>query len=371
MSGNELDIIALAKGLNAYVRRLITQVAISEGLSDILKSPRSIIELADIQGYKNLRLLRKLVLSLSSIGVFKQVGDEFEWLGSDTRITPEEKMVEQYCEPWLLLLQLYAKAFPRILRGGPPSPTQDVGICDSINATELYEFVWREAMRLSELPKESVVLDVGCRTGWSTIYLLEELKPKTLVAIDSSESYIDVAIDNVSEFKPEQDNVSFLIHDFRKELSPVKLGLEESIGVVFVSYLFHWYEKKDILKILINLRKILDKGAVVFFLQPVVAYRDQPRHFEVLLHSEKGYKNYPEYSDFANMIVSAGFRFPRREYNLFLWTYVWDEEEEEIGKLTSDAPRFCSKCGRELPLSAMFCVNCGNILKYRLAYPLI
>lgn len=370
MSGNDLDIIALAKGLNSYVRRLVTQVAINEGLPDILKKPKSIIELADIQGYRNLKLLREFTLSLASIGVFRQVGDMFEWAGSDIRITPEERIVEQSGGPWLLLLQLYAKAFPRILRGSPPSRTQDVGICDSINATELYEFVWRAAIRLNELPKDSVVLDVGCRTGWSTIYLLEELEPRTLVAIDNSEPYIDVAIDNISEFKPEHENVSFLIHDFRKELSPVKLGLEESVGIVFVSYLFHWYESEDILKILINLRKLLDKGAVVVFLQPLIAYKNQPRHFEVLLHSEKDYRGYPQYSDFADMMVSAGFRFPKREYNLFLSTYVW-EEEEDVGKPASDPPRFCSKCGRELPLSAMFCVGCGNILKYRLAYPLL
>ncbi|MFX0097260.1 MAG: methyltransferase domain-containing protein [Candidatus Hodarchaeota archaeon] len=370
MSGNDAEIIALAKGLNSYIRRLVTQVAINEGLPDILKKPKSIIELADIQGYRNLKLLREFIISLASIGVLRQVGDEFEWAGSDIRITPEEKVVEQNGGPWLLLLQLYARAFPRILRGSPPSRTQDAGICDSINATELYEFVWREAIRLNELPKDSVVLDIGCRTGWSTIYLLEELEPKTLVAIDNSERYIDVAIDNISEFKPEHENVSFLIHDFRKELSPVKLGLEESVGVVFVSYLFHWYENRDVLRILINLRKLLDKGAVVVFLQPLIAYKDQPRHFEILLHSEKDYRGYPQYSDFASMMVSAGFRFPKREYNLFLSTYVW-EEEEDIGKPASDPPRFCSKCGRELPLSAIFCVGCGTILKYRLAYPLL
>ena len=313
MPTSEDELARLSRGLNFYIKRLLVQIALAEGLPDLLNDYRSVFDLTSLSNIKDLKLLRELILSLSRLNIIDQKGDMFKWVGGEIRISKEEEDLKWLAEPWVILLKLYSKRFSRLLRGETPITLKETGIWDSLYSCHLYQKIWREAIDSLNIDDSSIILDVGCKTGWSAINILENYDPKNIISIDNNDGFLSVADENISNFIPDRRfKVSLVKHDFVKEIDFSGYLGDAKPDKVIVSYLFHWYDEGDYLNILGNIRRIVADHAKIVFIQPHIAYRNQSRFFELPLYSDERFRGYPLLESLANALVSSGFSIPER-----------------------------------------------------------
>jgi ubiquinone/menaquinone biosynthesis C-methylase UbiE len=365
------DIFNISRGLISYCRRLLTQMSFIQGLPEILRSYRSILDISTLLKIKKLNLLRSYVLSLADLNVLEQKGDTFKWIGGEIRISEEEKKIEKLSPTWAVLSQFYSKRFPDILKGQKKYSFREIGMWDSLFSSELYQQIARKALDKLNLKEDSIVLDIGCKTGWTTLNILANYNFDKILAIDSNQQFLDVAEENMSNFIPEKrGNVNFICHDFIKELDLTKYYQGELPNKIIISYLFHWFDPEEYLNILNNIRKIIREDAQIIFIQPHIAHRNQSKFFEILLLSEAGFKGFPLIENFVKDLSSAGFSIPIREFNLFLNCKAELPVTREF-KISQDPPKFCVNCGKELQKNTFYCAFCRTIVDVNLNFPLL
>ncbi|WEU40458.1 MAG: class I SAM-dependent methyltransferase [Candidatus Odinarchaeum yellowstonii] len=367
----DLDIPKLARGLTSYIKRVLIQTTVAEGLPDILNDYKSILELANYMNIKDSKLFRELIISLVKLGVVEQKGDLFKWIGGEVRVTREEEEVKTLADPWIKLLQLYFKKLPDMLKGKTRIQRQEPGIWDSIYSTPLYQALWINAMKTLNITSDSTVLEVGCKTGWSTINLLKTYEPKNIIAVDFNQDFLSVAEDNISNILPDKRfKVTFIRHDFTGEVDFTGLLGDVKPDKIIVSYLFHWYNETDYLNIISNLKRCMAENADIVFLQPHIAYRNQTSFFQLPLYVEEGFKGYPLLETLANSIITAGLTTPKREFNLYLYSKNSLESAKPL-KISADPPKYCKICGGILQENAFFCAYCRNIVDFNVNLPLL
>ncbi|MHA1753944.1 MAG: methyltransferase domain-containing protein [Candidatus Odinarchaeia archaeon] len=367
---NDEVLFEISRGMISYIRRLITQIGFSEGLHEILFDYKDLIEISDILNCKNLKLLRTLLVELTNLHVLKQRGDTFKWQGGEIKVSDEERKFENLSDSWAILLQWFSKRFRKLIKGDPPISTREVGIWDSIYSSPLYQYIWKRAIEDLNLDEESVILEVGCKTGWGTLNILSNYNPKLIIAVEPNENFIEVAQENIKIFSADSyEKVIFINQDFKDEFN-ISEYTELTPNKVVVSLVFHWYTPQEHLIILNNLRKVLGDEVQVVFLQPHVSYRNEPRFYELLLCSEEDFKGYPILENFANQLISSGFEILKRDFNLYIQTLTGEPKNKEF-KISPDPPKFCEHCGGILQKNTFYCAYCRNIITSNLHFTLL
>ncbi|MEM2906539.1 MAG: class I SAM-dependent methyltransferase [Candidatus Odinarchaeota archaeon] len=367
----DINISKVARGLTSYIKRLLIQTALAEGFPDILNDYKSILDLANYTDTKDLKMLRELVVSLVKLGIIDQKGDLFKWIGGEIRVTEDEEYVKPLAEPWITMLQTYMKKFPDLLKGRSRLSLKEPGIWDSVYSTPIYQFIWLNTIKQLNITNDSVILDLGCKTGWNTINILNNYDPKNVVAVDVNQDFLNVADENICNFACEKRFKVILIrHDFTNEIDLTGCLGDEKPDKVIVSYLFHWYPETDYLNILSNIRKVLAEDAEIVFIQPHIVYRNQPIFFQLPLYVEDGFKGYPLLETLANTIIASGFSMTKREYNICLYSKMGCGQTKPL-RISADPPKYCKICGGELQENAFFCAYCRNTVDFNVNLPLL
>ncbi len=367
----DLNIPKAARGLTSYIKRILVQTALAEGLADILNDYKSILELVNYMNIKDLKLFREFIVALVRLGIVEQKGDLFKWIGGEVRVTSDEEELKILAEPWLILLQTYLKKLPELLQGKTKLQLQEPGVWDSVYSTPLYQFLWINAIKELNITSNSTVLEVGCKTGWGTINLLSSFNPKNIIATDFNQDFLNVAEENLLNLIPDKRfKVTFIRHDFTSEVDFTGCLQDAKPDKVIVSYLFHWYNESDYLNILSNLKKCIAENAEIIFIQPHIAYRNQPTFFQLPLYMEEGFKGYPLLETLANSIITAGFTITKREYNLYLYSKNSLETSKPL-RISPDPPKYCKNCGGRLQENAFFCAYCRKTVDFNINLPLL
>ncbi|TFF87508.1 MAG: class I SAM-dependent methyltransferase, partial [Promethearchaeota archaeon] len=195
---------------------------------------------------------------------------------------------------------------------------------DSLSETEFYNYLRYQAIIFGDLPKNGLLLDIGCKTGWSSINLVEMLNPKKVYAIESDEIMIELAYENALA-QGFSDRIEFIVKDFLEEKSFLDLDIKADGG--FFNLFFNNYTDDQMADILYNIRTLLKTDAKIAGLQPIKD-SEAITPAELLLFADKEFRGYPEYINFKNSFVRAGFTPPQIENSMYFTTTF----EMEIAK---------------------------------------
>lgn len=111
----------------------------------------------------------------------------------------------------------------------------------------------REVLARLPLSGDETVLDAGCGSGRVTQLLLERLPGGHVIGVDGSQSMIEEARTNLSQWS---DRVDLLVGDL------LELELPEPVDAVFSNATFHWIADHDLL--FRRLRATLEPGGALF-----------------------------------------------------------------------------------------------------------
>ncbi|MHA1298987.1 MAG: methyltransferase domain-containing protein [Candidatus Helarchaeota archaeon] len=321
MSEEPLNLEYIKQGLKWLMRRLYLKIAKDEKLDEYLNQPRRFIEIFAAKGYKNLKLTESFFQFLTELEILKYENERYEWDPKSeapskkmrTIVEKEaiaQKMVQEKAMALYGILKHFSENFIKVLRGEKGSREQELAIWDSLYASDLYTFLRNEAIKRSGLMKEAIILDLGCRTGWSTISLIEILNPKKVIAIDSSEIMLELAYENILSMGY-QDRVKLVLTDIKK---PIKLS--EKIDGVFANLVFNRYEPSELIDVLFNIAPIIKDGGIFAGLQPIKA-DDSVNFAELILYADNEFKGYPNFTSFVRAFEKAGFDNLKIEKSMF------------------------------------------------------
>ncbi len=336
-SKQEFDLIAMVQGLNWLMRQLYTQIAKNEKFPDILNEPKSFVRIVEDKKYKNLRITEAFLKYLAEQNIIIFEDGKYQWNSAERRKVKGKTVVEaeaigiqkvqEKAMPLFGILRKYAEVLPSILRGGNPDRESELIIWDALYTTEFYNFLRAEAIQRGNLPKDSIIIDFGCRTGWSTINILEELEPRKIYAVDPSSLMIELAYENLLALD-KVSRVDFIKYDFDFEKP---LVLNEKCDGAFIGLLFNRFTGEQITDMLLALRSTLKGGSRVCGLQPIKD-SDALHPSELLLFADKEFKGYPEYEEFKTAFLRAGFTKPVIENSMFFHTTYIAEKPVERPK---------------------------------------
>ncbi|NHI93979.1 MAG: class I SAM-dependent methyltransferase [Candidatus Lokiarchaeota archaeon] len=307
----DIDLYSILTGFKWLLKQLYLQVALDEEIPDMLERPRRFIELIASKGYKNLKLSEAFFGFLQEIGVLVLEGDRYSWyhgeLGTQSKgksILEQEavsqRLVQQKAMPLFGILKSFAERLPNVLKGEPGSREDELAIWDSLYGTDLYEFLRKEAITHANIPENSLILDIGCRTGWSTINLIELTNPKKVIALDSNEAMLELAYENIVT-AGYQDKVQLIVGDLRN-----KINFSKKFDVVFSNLYFNRIEDLQLTDILFNLAPLMVNRGLLCGLQPIKS-DDNVGPAELLLYSDIEFKGYPTFFNFYTNFEKAGF----------------------------------------------------------------
>ncbi|NVM55869.1 MAG: class I SAM-dependent methyltransferase [Candidatus Helarchaeota archaeon] len=334
----EFDLIAMAQGLNWLIRQLYTQIAKSEQFPEILKQPKSFVQIVEEKKYKNLRITEAFLKYLADQTIITLDEGKYQW-NSDMRRKVKGKIVveseaigiqkvQEKAMPLFGILRKYAENLPDILKGANPDRQAELIVWDSLYTTKFYNFLRNESINRGNLPKESTIIDFGCRTGWSIINILEELNPRKVYAVDPSPLMIELAYENLLSLNL-LDKVEFIQYDFNFEN---RMPIEKKCDGAFIGLLFNRFSGEQITDMLLALRTTLKGGSRIAGLQPIKD-SDALHPAELLLFADKEFKGYPEYVEFKTAFLRAGFTKPVIEQSMFFHTtYIAEKPVEKPKK---------------------------------------
>jgi len=309
--GEDIDIDSMVVGFKWLLKQLFLQVAHDEEIPELLERPRRFIELIATKGYKNLKLTESFFGFLQDLGVLSLEDDRYVWiseeLGSQTKgksvIEQEalsQRLVQQKAMPLFGILKTFAERLPVVLKGESGKREDELAIWDSLYGTDLYEYLRKEAITMSNIPENSLILDLGARTGWSSINLVQQTNPKKVIAIEPNEAMVELAYENIvtSGFK---DKVQLIVGDLLN-----KMTFSKKFDVVFCNLYFNRIEDHQMSDILFNLAPIVKPGGILCGLQPVKS-DEKVGPSELLLYSDVEFKGYPTFFNFFTNFEKAGF----------------------------------------------------------------
>lgn len=334
----KFDLISMAQGLKWLLKQLYTKMAKTEQFQDLLKSPKSFVEIVEEKKYKNLRLTEAFLKHLAEQNILVFDNGKYTWnsgtgqkVKGKTIVESEAlaiKKVQEKALPLFGILRKYAEVLPVILKGGSPEREPELVIWDSLYTTEFYNYLRIEAIQRGNLPPNSVIIDFGCRLGWSTINLLDTITPKKIYAVDPSPVMIELAYENLLAMN-KLTNVEFIKYDFNFE---TQININEKCDGAFIGLLFNRFTSEQLTDMLLALRSTLKGGSRVAGLQPIKD-SDAIHPAELLLYADKEFQGYPEYEDFKTAFIRAGFAKPVIENSMFFYTtFVAEKPIEERKK---------------------------------------
>ncbi|MHA1264371.1 MAG: class I SAM-dependent methyltransferase [Candidatus Helarchaeota archaeon] len=321
----EFDLVAMAQGLNWLMRQLYIQIAKSEKFPEILEEPKSFVQIVEEKKYKNLRITEAFLKYLAEQNIVTLEEGKYQWNSTERRKVKGKTVVEaeaigiqkvqEKAMPLFGILRKYAENLPDILRGGVADRQSELIVWDALYTTEFYNYLRCEAIRRGDLPKNAIIIDFGCRTGWSILNILSELEPRKIYAIDPSPLMIELAYENLLALGKEE-KVEFIRYDFNFEQA---LDLPEKCDGAFIGLIFNRFTGEQISDMLLSIRSVLKGGSRLAGLQPIKD-SDAIHPAELLLYADKEFKGYPEYEAFKTAFLRAGFTKPVIENSMFFHT---------------------------------------------------
>ncbi len=326
-----LNLEYIKDGLKWLMRRLYLKIAKDEKLDEYLNTPRRFIEIFAAKGYKNLKLAEALFQFLTELNILKFEDEKYEFDAKSeipsrkmrTIVEKEaiaQKMVQERAMALYGILKYFADSFIKVLKGEKGDREHELAIWDSLYASDLYTYLREEAIKRSGLPKNSVLVDLGCRTGWSTMSLIEILQPQMVIAIDSSEIMLELAYENLLALGY-GNNVKLVLADIKK---PFKLT--EKVDGVFSNLIFNRYESVEIIDLLFNLTPIIKNEGIFAGLQPIKV-DDSVNFAELLLYADNEFKGYPNFNSFVRAFEKAGFVDLKIDKSMFFKTKYISEKK--------------------------------------------
>ncbi len=307
----DIDVDSMVVGFKWLLKQLFLQVAHDEEIPDLLERPRRFIELIATKGYKNLKLSESFFGFLQDLGVLSLEDDRYVWtseeLGSQTKgksvIEQEalsQRLVQQKAMPLFGILKTFAERLPVVLKGEAGAREDELAIWDSLYGTDLYEYLRKEAIKFANIPENSLILDLGARTGWSTINLVQMTNPRKVIAVEPNEAMVELAYNNIVT-SGHQDKIQLIVGDLKN-----KMTFSKKFDAVFCNLYFNRIEDHQMTDVLFNLAPILKPGGTLCGLQPIKS-DDKVGPSELLLYSDIEFKGYPTFFNFFTNFEKAGF----------------------------------------------------------------
>ena len=75
----KFDLISMAQGLKWLMRQLFTQIAKQEEFPELLKTPKSFVQIVEDKKYKNLRLTEAFLKHLAELTILNFDEGKYEW----------------------------------------------------------------------------------------------------------------------------------------------------------------------------------------------------------------------------------------------------------------------------------------------------
>lgn len=298
----------LSKGSQQLSERLLTQVSIKEGFPSLLTSPLSFEQIVDRMKYKNELLANDFLGALVEMGTLKKNGNTYSWNGRKVEISKPERKLQEIGLAFAKLTEIYSTYLPYALRGHMRTRefTRELilAIWDSLYSSHLYKTAREISLKWGRIPKNCVLLDLGCGTGWSTIDLIRIANPKKVIAVDRSKKAVDIARENIKTANL-SDRVEFIACDILKGLP-----IDEKVEGIFSSLFFHWLTQDQILVALKNIRSSIEPGASFCGMQPLKKDIDGKAYLDVLFRASFDFKGYPQKDFFEDVFVKADFKKP-------------------------------------------------------------
>jgi len=333
MTEEPLKIEVLTESLRLIMRKLYQQIALDEKLDEYLKEPRRFIEIFAAKGYKELKLAESFINYLADLKILSYEDEKFQWaLKTDPGSRKERdvvekeaialKMVQEKAMALYGILKKFSDSLVGVLKGEKGDRDYELAIWDSLYISDLYNFLRKEAIKRSGLKKNGVLIDLGCRSGWSTINLVELLSPKEVIAIDSSEIMLELAYQNILAMGY-ADKVKLVLADV---INPIKLSAR--IDGIFANLIFNRYESSHILDILFNIAPLLEDEGIFAGLQPVKA-DSTINYAELMLFADPEFRGYPTFETFYRAFEKSGFKDLKIEKGMFFNAIMLREKKKK------------------------------------------
>lgn len=333
MSDDSLNLEYVADGLRWLMRRLYLKIAKDEKLDEYLKTPRRFIEIFAAKGYKNLGLSEAFFNYLAELDILKLDDEKYEWdpkSDSPSRkmrtIVEKEaiaqKLVQEKAMALYGILKKFSEGFVHVLKGESGERDHELAIWDSLYVSDLYTYLRNEAIKRAGFKKNGTYIDLGCRSGWSTISLLEILNPAKIIAIDPSEIMLELAYENILSMGY-KGQVQLVLADIK---NPIQLS--EKVDGIFANLIFNRFESAEIIDILFNVAPLLDNDGIFAGLQPVKA-TDGINFAELMLYADSEFKGYPSFNTIYRAFEKAGFKDLKIEKSMFFKAKIVREKKKK------------------------------------------
>ncbi|MBD3404961.1 MAG: methyltransferase domain-containing protein [Candidatus Lokiarchaeota archaeon] len=273
-----LNVSKLRTEIDIFFRGNILGVLRNEGWFDLLREPKTIMEIASEYKYTDIEFLEYLLSILLEDGVIEQDDDH---LFIDEEIQFAWQCPSCFDDAMQELWVDHARAIPDRLRGKYIEFTGGLNLFnwDDALSNKLYEQIRRAAFAFADALKEPIrFLDVGSGNGrgtaaiWSYYYendLFQNGSPMQIVAIDPDENLLRIAQEEfaqmVSEHNGHDMSIKDKVNEFPVEFHP---GYAENIpfddetfDIVYASQVLHWTDPKSAIT---EMLRVLKPGGFLF-----------------------------------------------------------------------------------------------------------
>lgn len=312
-------------GVKDYCKRLLAQTMIQSPLelNAFLHTPKTIVEIAEEKGMRNLKLVELVLESLASQNILKREGAKYRWQGYDFNVTEQESELHEQAPATLRYFSALADNLHRVLTGTEVTSVFPLVALDAFFSSDYLKQLVNQALismkeLISDVNKPEVIVDLVAGTGWSTIYLAEKYKPKKIYAVGSS---------NPRLLPLAQENINLVLEDSLAttiEFLPTPLmesPIREKVDLVFGYEPFQWILSSDWIQFVERIYSLLnDDGCIVGFQM----MRDQSTPasslpIESIFSVLQQFTQFPPVDNIQSILLNSGFPKPMIVCNSFFF----------------------------------------------------
>ncbi len=268
----ESDIQNIISGLKDYCKRMLAQAVIRSPLdfNVFLQAPKTIVEIAEAKNLRNLKLIELVLEILANYNILKHVGAKYQWQGYDFKVTDNENEFTNTGPAVARYNSVLAETIYQVLQGDDNVKISiPLVALDAFFSSDFVKLIINQAIALiNELFPASrnreVIIDLFGGTGWSTIYLAEEFRPKKIYTLEPRDRRLtQIAQENVNIVleDPLATSIEFLSTPLTE--SPIR----EKVDLIFGFEPFQWTVPSDWLQLVERINSLLKEAGCVFGFQ--------------------------------------------------------------------------------------------------------
>lgn len=235
-----------------------------------LQAPKTIVEIAEAKNLRNLKLIEIVLEILANYNILKHVGAKYQWQGYDYKVTDNENEFTNTGPAVAKYNSALAETIHQVLQGDDNVKISiPLVALDAFFSSDFVKLIINQAIALiNELFHASrnreVIIDLFGGTGWSTIYLAEEFRPKKIYALEPRDRrFTQIAQENVNIVL--EDSLATSIEFLSTPLteSPIR----EKVDLIFGFEPFQWTVPSDWLQLVERINSLLKEDGCVFGFQ--------------------------------------------------------------------------------------------------------